>query len=96
MSHQTTIQSYLTKASTANTEEAKKQLFNQLLMELFSKDSEAKEIISQMAGGAEKAIFSFTKGYYVGDYSVGKVRLEVKRELKGEMEEIDRVWENII
>ena len=62
MTHQTAIQAYLAKASTANTEEAKKQLFNQLLMELFKQDAEAKEIISQMAGGAEKAIFNIPNG----------------------------------
>lgn len=62
MSSITQIHNFLTKATSANTEEAKKQLFYNLLMELFAKDGDAKEIIGQMADGAEKAVFNIPNG----------------------------------
>ena len=61
MSQQKATIQYLGYLKNANTEEAKKQLFYNLLNEWFKKDEEAKKIISQMALGAEKTILNIPK-----------------------------------
>ncbi len=61
MSQQDSVATYLRNVKKANTEEAKKQLFYLLLADLFKHDAEATAIISQMAAGAERAIFNIPK-----------------------------------
>ena len=69
MSHQKATIQYLGYLKNANTEEAKKQLFYNLLNEWFKKDEEAKKIISQMALGAEKTILNIPKKDKSGESS---------------------------
>ena len=61
MSHSTATIQYFTHIKSVNTEEAKKQLFYNLLNEWFREDPTAKQIISQMAMGAEKSVFNIPK-----------------------------------
>ena len=61
MTQQACVLSYLTSVKKANTEEAKKQHFYLLLADLFKHDPAAMTIISQMAAGAEQAIFNIPK-----------------------------------
>jgi methylase of polypeptide subunit release factors len=69
MSQQKATIQYLGYLKNANTEEAKKQLFYNLLNEWFKKDDEAKKIISQMALGAEKTILNIPKKDKSGESS---------------------------
>lgn len=52
------LRQYLADAQKANTEEAKKLLFHQLLTTLFQRDKTALAIIQEMSKGAEKTIFN--------------------------------------
>ncbi len=69
MSQQKATIQYLGYLKNANTEEAKKQLFYNLLNEWFKKDEDAKKIISQMALGAEKTILNIPKKDKSGESS---------------------------
>ncbi len=80
------ILNYYNNVIHANSEEAKKLLLFNLLMELYKKNDEIKEIISKMSLGAEKMVFDIpinkcsTKTGRV-DTQYGKVIIEFEKDL---------------
>jgi hypothetical protein len=79
----------------ANTEEAKKLLFFNLLMELFKKNDEVKDVISKMSLGAEKIILNIpinenSKKTGRVDTQYGKVIIEFKGDLTKTKEQAEQ------
>ena len=52
---------YFQRVSAANTEEAKKLQFVNYLNQVFGQDPEARTIISEFAGGAERKVLNIKK-----------------------------------
>ncbi len=57
------IQTYFKNISQANTEAAKKELFQTLLIRLFDHDAQAAAMIDRMNLGAEKTLFNIPLPY---------------------------------